>query len=163
MHYTGFGSIEKLAATALPVKAARIAVPEEAGRVDPLHFLRPHEAEQFADWAGRELPDAYSQPAVRACHRVAATEEGPSYRRLAAAGMGRLHSEEAVREARATARGRRVDPTEPLDVGGLFAVRHRPDKDRLIYDRRPRNSRETKVQLGQATVGLAMDANGAAA
>ena len=33
---------------------------------------------------------------------------------------------------------------EALDAGGLFAVRHKPDRDRLIYDRRPRNSKERR-------------------
>ncbi len=34
-----------------------------------------------------------------------------------------------------------------------FAVRHKADKDRLIYDRRPRNDREVRFNWAQLPIG----------
>ena len=130
-------NLNKLVPTALPVIAERMALPESAGRVDPLEYLKEEEQAQFGDWSMRELPGALERPAIRPCHRLAADQEGPLFQRLAAAGMGRLHTESEVRAERSLARGRPCSPSEPLDAGGLFAVRHKPTKDRLIYDRRP--------------------------
>ena len=132
----------KLMSTALPVKAARVAIPHEAGGVDPLKYMLPHEAEIFKDWGGRELPGSRLGPRVKSCHRVSAQEEGPLFCRLQDAKMGSLYTEGAIRTARAEARGENVDYTEELDTGGFFAARHKKDKDRLIYDRRPRNGKE---------------------
>ncbi len=118
-----------------------------------MEFLNKAEQDLFSDWGKRELPGWKAEPPIRPCHRLAADQEGPLYTRLAAAGMGRLHRIKQVYLERAAARGTVPDFTEPLDAGGLFAVRHKADRDRLIYDRRPRNSRERQFGWSRLPAG----------
>ena len=75
--YTSFQDVDRLAAVAMPVRAARVAVPVRAGGVDPLDFLRPEEAALFGDWRQREQPQGHLLPPVRPCHRLAPCEEAP--------------------------------------------------------------------------------------
>ena len=135
---------EVLTASALPVKADRIALPAAAGGLDPALHLAPHERSLFLDWARRERPRHLPTAPVRPCHRVSAEEEAKLYLRLLDCGMARLASEAEIREARAEARAAPADWSEDLAPGGLFAVRHKPAADRLIYDRRPRNALEER-------------------
>ena len=76
------------------------------------------------------------------------------YTKLLAAGMGSLRTVEEILQGRADGRGEpgpRIG--ECLDAGGLFAVRHKQDKDRLIYDRRPRNNRERRINWARLPAG----------
>ncbi len=61
--------------------------------------------------------------------------------------MGRLHTVSEILDVRAAGRGgMAVRPNEGLDPGGLFSVRQKLEKDRIIYDRRPRNDREVRMR-----------------
>ncbi len=74
-----------------------------------MKYFSTTEKALFADWARREKPFAESRPAVKLCHRLSAAEEGPFFRRLAAAGMGELRRTAEVQQAMAEARGRPLD------------------------------------------------------
>ena len=151
--YSGALNVDRLCRVALPVKTKRVAVPDDAGLVDPLSFLPPDKAAVFSDWKQRELEHGHLRPPIKPCYRVARSEEGPLFSRLAAVGMGKLYQVSEVRAARALARGRAIDWDEPLLEGGVFAVRHKETKDRLIYDRRPRNDRENRLAWSSLPLG----------
>ena len=124
--------------TALPVVASRVAVPKEAGQVDPLEWLPSDRREVVANLAGQQLPEHLWEDGVVACHRVAADEEEALARKLWERNMVVFIPESELPRNR---EGR-------LLCGGFFSVRKNLEEDRLIYDRRPENS--TMRRLGWA-------------
>ena len=118
------------ATTALPVVAARVAVPEEAGTVDPLVWLPEGQAAVLANLPELRLPEDQWDEVAVACHQVAENEEKNVAAKLLATGMAVLVPESKL--------PRREDGR--LLTGGLFGVSKNSSEDRLIYDRRPENS-----------------------
>ena len=118
------------ATTALPVVAARVAVPEEAGAVDPLVWLPEGQAAVLANLPELRLPEDQWDEVAVACHQVAEMEEKNVAAKLLATGVAVLVPESEL--------PRRGDGR--LLTGGLFGVSKNSSEDRLIYDRRPENS-----------------------
>ena len=122
--------------SALPVVAERIAVPTEAGRVDPLDWLPAEKACIVDDLPGQRLPEHLWDPVVRACHHVPAEQEAGLARRLLESSMAVLVEESLLPRNQAG----------ELLTGGLFSVPKNEVEDRLIFDRRPENSTMNKLR-----------------
>ena len=122
--------------SALPVVAERVAVPTEAGRVDPLDWLPAEKASIVNDLPGQRLPDYLWDPVVRACHHVPAEQEAGLARRLLESSMAVLVEESLLPRNQAA----------ELLTGGLFSVPKNEVEDRLIFDRRPENSTMNKLR-----------------
>ena len=80
---------------ALAVDAARVAIPEHAGTVDPLNHLPPERAKVLADLSKLRLPEELWPPVPLSCHRVPECEEDHLARRL----LDRYGSADARRQA----------------------------------------------------------------
>ena len=128
--------------TALPVVAERVAIPEEAGQVDPRRCLERSRAEVVDRLPDLRLPEALWGEEVVACHRVAVHEESSLLRRLWAAKMITFVPEQEL--------PRRRDGR--LLLGGLFAVRKNEKEDRLIFDRRPENATMKRLDWAKLRV-----------
>ena len=129
--------------TALPVVADRLAVPEDAGKVDPVAWLPPDRAAVVRDLVALRLPEEEWDEVPRSCHRVAPEEEAGVAERLLSTGMATLVDEVDLPRNRAG----------DLMTGGLFAVAKSGDQDRLIFDRRPENAAMASLDWGQLPSG----------
>ena len=129
--------------TALPVVADRLAVPKDAGKVDPVEWLPPDRAAVVRDLVALRLPEEMWDEVPRACHRVAPEEEARIAEKLLATGMATLVEEADLPRNRAG----------ELMTGGLFAVAKSGDQDRLIFDRRPENAAMASLDWGQLPSG----------
>ena len=131
----GAASLAKQAAVAMPVDPARVAVPEQAGLTNPVDWLPPDQAAEFQDWRGRVIPEEKRGPLARCCLMISRRDEQSLRKKLWASGMAVLVPEQEVE----------MTPAGVPLVGGVFSVPSKPTKDRLIFDRRPQNSQETRA------------------
>ena len=134
-------SVQAAASTpssAMAVTAQRVAVPEEAGCVDPLDWLPPEQAQIVEDLDQiRKEPHLWEERCVP-CHRVPLSEEAAMCEKLLATRMAVLVREDLL------PRG----PEGHLLSGGLFAVPKNETEDRLIFDRRPENATMMRLDWG---------------
>ena len=124
--------------TALPVTATRVAVPQKAGRVDPLEWLPEDQAEVVADLSRLRREPHLWEEICHACHRVPEGDEAELAQKLLATvtDMAVLVPEcELPRDQH----GR-------LMQGGLFCVEKNSSEDRLIFDRRPENATMPRLE-----------------
>ena len=133
----------KTLSTALPVCAARLAMPGQAGLVDPGDWLESHRAEIFRDLARLRKPEHLWEDIAAACHRVPPEEEDELARKLIAHGMAIPVPERELPH----------DSEGQLHVGGLFCVGKNDVEDRLIYDRRPENAKMHKLTWARLPSG----------
>ena len=133
----------KTLSTALPVCAARVAMPVQAGLVDPGDWLESHRAEIFRDLARLRKPEHLWEDIAVACHRVPPEEEDELARKLIAHGMAIPVPERELPH----------DSEGQLHVGGLFCVGKNDVEDRLIYDRRPENAKMHKLTWARLPSG----------
>ena len=124
--------------SAMAVTAKRVAVPEEAGCVDPLEWLPPEQAQIVEDLDQiRKEPHLWEERCVP-CHRVPLSEEAAMCEKLLTTRMAVLVREDVL------PRG----PEGHLLSGGLFAVPKNEAEDRLIFDRRPENATMMRLDWG---------------
>ncbi|CAE7541178.1 unnamed protein product, partial [Symbiodinium pilosum] len=128
---------------ALPVQAERMAVPDEAGQVDPARWLDPGRAFVFENLESLRLPEEVWEEVPVACHRVPPEQERAVIQKLLDTHMVALVSES---ELPRTQDGR-------LLVGGLFSVKKNEVEDRLIFDRRPENSTMRRLHRAELPNG----------
>ena len=121
---------------ALSVEADRVAIPTEAGAVDPLDWLPAEQALVVENLEEVRLPEHLWEDVVTACHRVPESQEAALATRLLSTRMAVLVEESELPRT----------STGELLTGGLFCVGKNEAEDRLIYDRRPENS--TMPRLG---------------
>ena len=108
--------------TALPVSASRVAVPDRAGRVDPLEWLPPDRARVVANLETlRKEPHEWEDIHV-ACHRVPESEEAELAEKLLSTGIVLVKEQDLPR-----------DGSGQLMQGGLFSVSKNGAEDRLIF------------------------------
>ncbi|CAE7910725.1 unnamed protein product, partial [Symbiodinium necroappetens] len=138
------------ASSALPVVAERVAVPAEAGRVDPLDWLPADRAEVVASLEKLRRPEHLWDGVTKSFHNVPEREEADVAERLLATQMAVLVPEAELPR----------DSQGCLLTGGLFSVPKNSEEDRLIYDRRPENG--TMPKLDWARVLGMGDVNGCA-
>jgi hypothetical protein len=141
MQYGKDCSLQKLATTALSVDLSRIALPEKAGQLRPEGEVPEPLGSQCLDIDGRVDAREDSGPLPRACHRVAVDDEVRLAMQLYDAGVGCLVEKHHLRRRVHAGCSFRDKPRIEwaVSAGGWFSVRHKPDRDRLIYDRRPMN------------------------
>ena len=114
---------------ALPVRADRVAIPENAGTVNPLEWLPVSRQAAVADLTSLRLPEeAWGKP-ITACHQLDRREENKLMRRLLESNMVKLIPEACLPRTESGS----------LLIGGFFCVAKNDQEDRLIYDRRPEN------------------------
>lgn len=129
------GSLDAKASSAIPVVADRIAIPDEAGTVDPRLCLSELRSAVVDNLEALRLPEDQWKEVPVACHRVSEAEEAGLVKRLLDSKMVDLVPESEL--------PRRNDGS--LLTGGFFCVKKNNDEDRLIYDRRPENATMSRL------------------
>ena len=124
---------------AMPVVAQRIAVPTNAGTVDPVEWLPADKAEVVRRLDELLLPPALWDEVVTACHRVPKAEEAGLMKKLLECGMVSLFPEDELPR----------DPKGKPLVAGLFCVKKNEKEDRLILDRRPANAMMERLRWAE--------------
>ena len=119
---------------ALQVDPRRISMPSNAGSINICDHLSPPQLKEYSDLGGLVLPEGDLDEAPQACHMVAPGDEDELSSSLLTCNMARLVPEEDL--------PRRLDGQ--LLIGGFFAVAKSGGRLRLIFDRRPQNSRERR-------------------
>ena len=109
-------------------------MPSNAGSINICDHLSPPQLKEYSDLGGLVLPDGDLDEAPQACHMVAPGDEDELASSLLTCNMARLVPEEDL--------PRRLDGK--LLIGGFFAVVKSGGRLRLIFDRRPQNSRERR-------------------
>ena len=139
--------VNKLEAVALPVVPSEVAtrLPLECGTVDPAGILKGAERDVFTDQARLELhPQPAAEDLPPFCYRVAKQDEAGLRHLLLTRRFTELRPESAI--------ARRSDGR--ILLGGLFQVMDRPGKFRLIYDARPSNAGEVKLNWLNLPLGF---------
>ena len=128
-------SLSDMGKNAKFVKPDRMSLPEKGGVLAPEDHLKGKHRDLFLRMA--EHVPAVGEPivGVKACHRVAKAHVREVYDRLLASGVAKLIP---ASEGLYDSRGK-------LIAGGLFAVSHKPNTDRVINDRRPFNRLERRL------------------
>jgi len=133
---------ETLSAVAKPVDVARIAIVNPAGTVQPEDWLTPSEGDMFLDYRRRREDTGYVDP-PKGCFMVSRAQELRLRRLLLESKMAVLVEESSV--------PRRPDGS--LLLAGMFTVAHKPDRDRLIFDRRPQNFGDHRLAWASLPLG----------
>jgi len=128
---------------ALPISASRIAVCNPAGRTRPEDWLPAEKAATFLDWESRVKDPALWPETPKHCYMVAPEDEEELAELLLTSGMCELIEESEVPT---------LPDGSPL-VGGLFGVKHKEHVERMIYDRRPANSQEHRLDWIELPMG----------
>ena len=117
------------------VEPSRMSLPSEAGIIDPCRFLKNIELESFKNMSNIIPLDITPDVPTQGCFKVQDKDIHAVYLRLLASGVAALlPAQQAVR-----------DRDGNCITGGLFAVDHKPDSDRIILDRRPFNEIERRL------------------
>ena len=114
---------------AMPVDPERIALPEEGGRTFPEDWLPEEKARAFLNWRVRVREEEPLEATPQGCLLISREDELIMRRKLVQRKMAGLVPEKDIP----------LDSKGNLLLGGLFAVRSKPTKDRLIFDHRPQN------------------------
>ena len=141
--YAGFAQVKGKVSTALPVVAERVAMPEQAGKVDPCEWLPPDRAEVVRHLDRLRKPEEMWEEVVASCHRVPPEEEDALARKLVAHNMAIPVREDLLPR----------DRDGRLLVGGLFSVAKNELEDRLIFDRRPENATMERLEWARLPSG----------
>ena len=127
--YSSSPSVEKMSNVAKDVKPDRMSLPTVAGIVNPCDYLKGEHLEAFKNMSTDVPHNHFPINPTKGCFKVQAEDKAAVFRKLLESGVAALVPEEmGVR-----------DMDGNLITGGLFAVDHKPDSDRIILDRRPFN------------------------
>jgi len=142
----GYGSsnlssmpLSHMLSCALDVKPDRVAIPAKAGGLRTETVLEEPFRTEFLDVKGRWEPVHSRGDNVKACHKLSAADEVILLQKLWEADMIEFRPEAELLVSGAS--GKRE-----IRSGGFFCVPHKLLKDRLIYDRRPRNALEKRYK-----------------
>ena len=134
---------EEAGSVALPVEASRVAIPSQAGMVDPCRWLDGERKETVQNLASLRKPEYLWDEIVTACHRVPVQEEPALADRMLSTGMAVLVPEKDLpRDSRGN-----------MLLGGLFCVAKNEAEDRLIFDRRPENATMHRLTWARLPAG----------
>ncbi|CAE7196758.1 unnamed protein product [Symbiodinium sp. CCMP2592] len=128
---------------ALPVEASRVAIPSQAGLVDPCRWLEGERRETVQNLASLRKPEYLWDEIPVACHRVPVEEEPALADKLLATRMAVLVPESDLPR----------DSRGELLLGGLFCVAKNSTEDRLIFDRRPENATMHRLSWARLPAG----------
>ena len=134
-NYTSSHAIEKLANVAKNVEPSRMSLPDVAGIIEPEKFLKGEHREVFNSMISVVPHDQFPNHPTQSCFKVDPERLHEVNKKLLASGVATLIPAEM---------GMR-DSTGRLITGGLFAVDHKPESDRVILDRRPFNELERRL------------------
>lgn len=119
----------------MDVKPERMSLPEQAGIIDPVTHLKGVHKEAFLNMHN-DIPIHEPPPdPVQSCFKVRDHDVVAVYERLLDSGVGILIPEEMALK----------DHSGKIISGGLFAVPHKENSDRIICDRRPQNQIERRL------------------
>ena len=137
-------NIEAVLNTAMPAVPDRMSLPTKAATVKPEDILPAERAHAFLSRANLVDPDLdRSFDIPDPCYLVNKSVESEIRVKLLASGMARLLPlDQALRRPNG----------KPL-VGGLFSVAHKEHTDRLIFDRRPQNFAEDRLNWSFLPLG----------
>ena len=133
--YSSNHDIDKLARVARTIKPERMSLLQRAGIVSPDQFLKGAHLEAF-----KSMPSSVAlevEPAVptKGCFRVDRDDIHQVNLKLLSSGVATLLPEKlALRDSQGK-----------IISGGLFAVDHKAESDRIILDRRPFNELERRL------------------
>ncbi len=121
--------------SAMDVRPNRMSLPECAGIIDPSDFLKGQHLKDFTDIQNVVPHDISPEPPTKGCFKVRPDEVREVYTRLLESGVATLIPEEMALR----------DESGRIVSGGLFAVPHKAETDRIICDRRPQNELERRL------------------
>ena len=122
---------------AKPVTAVRAKIPSVAASVCPSDLLKGDKRETFENQQTLVLDEETPDP-PKSCHMISPDEEVRLRHRLLSSGAALLMPVAKVPQDK---HGRMI-------AGGLFAVAHSVDFDRLFFDRRRANHNHSERRLG---------------
>ena len=133
--YSSNPSVEKMSNVAKDVKPDRMSLPTVAGIVNPCDYLKGEHLKAFKNMSADVPHNQVPINPTKGCFKVQAEDKSAVFRKLLDSGVAALIPEDmGVRD---------IDGN--LITGGLFAVDHKPDSDRIILDRRPFNELERRL------------------
>ena len=136
-------TLEELMNNATHVKPDRMSLPAEAGILDPKDFLKGENLEAFKtmhEWAPHG--DEPVRP-TKAVFKVMPCDRDAVYHKLLASGVAYLLPVDLALR----------DSAGNIISGGLFAVPHKAESDRVILDRRPQNELERRLVMAKLPHG----------
>lgn len=133
--YSSSQALEQLCKVAKDVLPERMSLPSQAGIVDPSQFLKGDQLASFQNMSA-EIPHGVEPPRPTVgCFRVPPDKLREVNLKLLESGVAVLIPEElGLRDSKGN-----------IITGGLFAVDHKPQSDRVILDRRPFNELERRL------------------
>lgn len=134
-NYTNSKSVDRLANVAKNVDPRRMSLPTAAGIIDPRVFLKGSHRETFDSLLSSVPHDQSPEHPTVGCFKVDPQDLHTVNHRLLESGVATIIPAEL---------GMR-DSDGRLITGGLFAVDHKPNSDRVILDRRPFNELERRL------------------
>ena len=133
--YSSTVPLEQLSRVAKHVHPDRMSLPSKAGIIDPKEFLKDDQLEAFTSML-TQVPHNVTpaQPTV-GCFKVAPEHLHSVNHKLLSSGVATLIPESMALR----------DSDNNIISGGLFAVDHKKESDRIILDRRPFNELERRL------------------
>ena len=133
--YSSSQAIDKLARVAKNVKPERMSLPQKAGIISPEQFLKGEHRKAFQEMPSTVPHNLAPPKPTKGCFRVEPDDLVAVNHKLLESGVATLLPESlALRDSE----GRIIS-------GGLFAVDHKAESDRIILDRRPFNELERRL------------------
>ena len=133
--YSSSQAIDKLARVAKNVRPERMSLPQKAGIISPEQFLKGEHLKAFQEMPSTVPHNLAPPKPTKGCFRVEPDDLVAVNHKLLESGVATLLPESlALRDSE----GRIIS-------GGLFAVDHKADSDRIILDRRPFNELERRL------------------
>ena len=128
-------SVEELQTVAKAVEPTRMSLPDVAGIIDPADHLKGDRRQTFLDMVRQVPHDIPPENPTKGCFMVNPSDTFEVYSKLLNSGVATLIP---VDHALKDSKGNVIS-------GGLFAVPHKPQTDRIICDRRPINELERRL------------------
>ena len=130
-----YDTITENFSSAMDVRPNRMSLPECAGIIDPSDFLKDQQLKEFTNILNVVPHNISPEPPTKGCFKVKPNEVKEVYTRLLESGVATLIPEEMALR----------DESGRIVSGGLFAVPHKANSDRIICDRRPQNELERRL------------------
>lgn len=128
-------SAEELQTVAKAVKPDRMSLPDVAGIIDPADHLKGDRRKTFVDMINQIPHDIVPENPTKGCFMVDPSDVVEVYSKLLNSGVATLIPvDQALKDSEGN-----------IISGGLFAVPHKPQTERIICDRRPINELERRL------------------
>ena len=128
-------SVSRSLSQARAVDPSRVSVPVRAATLSPLKYICPERGNILQDLSCLVIEEDLWPAIPKPCLMLSKEHEQSMRKLLLSTGMCQLIREADVPRSRS---GRKL-------LSGLFSVPHKPHSDRLIFDRRPQNATEHRL------------------